>query len=394
MNVLLCPLSDPGFLYPSIAVGRELRREGATVHVVGSGELAPVVAAAELPFVAAESCGVPGESMRAVRWFREGAAQYRLILRAAREVRADVLVTSVLCHGALLAAEILDLPVVVIGLAAHLWEYRVNSGTQPESAGLRVWRAQGMLGRYDLAREQAGLAPRPANTTRFPLAGSAFLLQGDPAFEDPGAELPEWVHHAGPCTWEPPAGPEELGAIVSRLDQVGKPVVYVHLGRVDSSSSPWPRINAAFTRGPFQAVVELGRSDGPRPAPDADLVVVRKPWMGPLLDRAGLVLTTGTSAPVLNALLRGRALGVSPHGSEQVLLSQACVRAGVAVYVPDSLDSDPAGVLRSAWQDAELRSRAGQVGRRLTAAGRATLAASVVQRSVTGRSCPQPVALP
>ena len=52
------------------------------------------------------------------------------ILRAAALVRADALVTSVLCHGALLAAELLDLPVVVLGLAAHLWDYAAGGGEE------------------------------------------------------------------------------------------------------------------------------------------------------------------------------------------------------------------------------------------------------------------------
>nr|BFE80742.1 hypothetical protein GCM10020093_033430 [Planobispora longispora] len=112
--------------------------------------------------------------------------------------------------------------------------------------------------------------------------------------------------------------------------------------------------------------------------------------MGPLIDRAGLVLTSGTSAPVLSALLRGRPLGVSPAGSEQPLLAEACVRAGVAVSVPNDLARDPVEVLGSAWRDGGTRARAAEIGRRLAAADGGGRAADVVQAVAAGRPVPAP----
>jgi UDP:flavonoid glycosyltransferase YjiC (YdhE family) len=105
--------------------------------------------------------------------------------------------------------------------------------------------------------------------------------------------------------------------------------------------------------------------------------------MGPLIDRAGLVVTNGTSAPVLAGLLRGRPLVVSPAGSEQPLLAAACVRAGVAVAVPGPA-AEPAAALHAAWHDAGLRARAAQVGRRLAGAAGASGAADAVQRVAAG----------
>jgi len=336
--------------------------------------------------LAAEQYG--GKGLFSVsQWpWRAPDGQYLAVRRAAREVQADVLVTSLLCHEALLAAETLDLPIVVIGLAAHLWTYQANGLGEPTKPVQREWRTRELLRFYCRAREQLGLPPRSSGRTDYPLTGTALLLRGDPVFEYPGAVLPERVHHVGPCLWEPSAPPAELEKIQSRLDRVGKPVVYVHLGRIFNGTDPWPRLNAAFTNGPFQAVVELGRSDNPRPEPDADLVVVRNPWMGPLVDGAGLVLTSGTSAPVLNALLRGRPLGVSPCGSEQPVLAEACVRAGVAMYVPNELNPSPLEVVRSAWHDRGLRARAVELGKRLAAADGGGRAADIVQHAATGRT--------
>lgn len=100
-----------------------------------------------------------------------------------------------------------------------------------------------------------------------------------------------------------------------------KPLAYVHLGRTFGGTSLWPRLNAAFTAGTHRGVVELGRSGAPEAAAGADLIVGRRPWMSPLVDRADLVLTNATSAPVLAALLHGKPLLVAPNGSEQQVLA-------------------------------------------------------------------------
>ncbi|MCX4683841.1 glycosyltransferase [Kitasatospora purpeofusca] len=399
MNILLCPLSDGGYLYPALAVGRELRLRGHRVSVLGRATAAPFVAEAGLPFAAAEEFG--GErAFSAARWGIMGLAQYRATVRAARQARADLLVTSVLCNGALLAAETLDVPVVVIGLSIHLWTYRSGGGGEPQYGRTRENRTLETLALYEATREEAGLSARPSRWPRAtvatatstatstgtatgtatatstgtanaagpdgsPLLGDALLLRGDPELEHPGAELPQRVHHVGPLPWEPAADPDELDAVDAALARTGKPVVYVHLGRFFGGGTPWPRLNATFTGGRYQAVVEQGRTAEPCPAPDADILLVRKPWLGPLVDRAGLVLTAGTSAPVLGALLRGRPLGVTPNGSEQPVLAGALLRSGVAVHLPRTGEPDQAGLVDAAWRDDRLRSHAHRLGRRL-----------------------------
>ncbi|WP_327674146.1 glycosyltransferase [Kitasatospora sp. NBC_00458] len=400
MNILLCPLSDGGYLYPALAAGRELRRRGHRVGVLGRSGAGAVVAEAGLPFAPADDFG-GARAFSAASWAPTGAEQYRATVRAAREARADLLVTSVLCNGTLLAAEVLDIPVVVIGLSVHLWDYRSGGGDEPQWGRTRENRTHECLELYAAVREQVGLARRPSRSPARspargpargpsgepprwpddPLLGEALLLRGDPALEYPGAVLPERVHQVGPLTWEPAADPAELAAVTDHLERSGKPVVYVHLGRFFGGGTPWPRLNATFTGGPFQAVVEQGRTADPRPAPGADILLVRKPWLGPLVDLAGLVLTSGTSAPVLGALLRGRPLGVTPNGSEQPVLSGACLRAGVAVHVPRTEQPDPSGQIGAAWRDDRLRERARTLGARLAAADSPVRAADLIERA-------------
>ncbi|HUQ59593.1 hypothetical protein [Lentzea sp.] len=382
MNVLLCPLSDGGFLYPVIAAGRELARRGHAVTALGRARAAPVLAEAGLSFAAVEDFG-ERTGFSAARWGLTGMEQYRATVRAAIEVRADVLVTSVLCHGALVAAEALDIPVVVVGLSIHLWDYRAGGDGEP-LGGTRRIRTLDTVGHHAALREQAGLPPRPRPQPHNPLLGTALLLRGSPALEYPGAVLPDRVHHVGPLAWEPAADPGDLEEVLAVLDRSAKPMVYVHLGRYFEGLNLWPLLNAAFTGGPFLGVVERGRSRDPRPAPGTDILLVRKPWMGPLLDRAGLVLTSGTSAPVLAALRQGLPLAVSPNGAEQALLAAACLRAGVAVRVPAAVSRDPAAALREAWRSPGLRARARDLGRELAAVDSAARAADVVEQAMSG----------
>lgn len=388
MKILLCPLSDGGYLYPAISAGRELRRRGHHVSVLGRATAAPVVAEAGLPFVRAEDLG-GRRAFSATWWGKTGPAQYRATLRAARETGADLLVTSVLCSGALLAAEALDIPVVVIGLSVHLWNYRTGGSDEPHLGRTRESRTLDCREIYTATREEAGLTGRARRWADSPLLGDALLLRGDPALEYPGAELPDRVRHVGPLAWEPTPDRQEVEAVRDHLARSGKPVVYVHLGRFFGGNSLWPLLNEAFTGGPFQAVVEQGRSTDPVPGPGADILVVRKPWMGPLIDLAGMVLANGTSAPVLAALLRGRPLALSPNGSEQPLLTGACVRAGVAVRVSNTPSAELSALLESAWGDDGLRARARVLGGRLATPDGVARAADIVERVAQTSAIPK-----
>jgi UDP:flavonoid glycosyltransferase YjiC (YdhE family) len=383
VNVLISPLSSPGYLYPAIAIGVELQRRGVAVHVLGTCAAARTAGAAGLAPLPAVHYGAP-IAFSTGRWFRDGAAQFKAASRAAQDIHADAIITSVLCHGALLAAEMLDIPAVVIGLAAHLWTYLDD---RPDAT--RTRREGICLSRYVQAREEVGLLPRGYPAA--PLLGAGLLLRGAPELEEPGAVLPAKVHHVGPCFWEPPADEPELAEIDACIRTVGKPAVYTHLGRYFGGTNLWPTLDAAFAGGPYQAIVEQGRSADPRAGPhqSADIIRVRKPWMLPLIDRAQIVLTNATSAPVLAALLRGRPLVVAPEGSEQPLLARACVRAGVAIRLgPTSLYQRPRGgfaavaALVAASTDAGLRARARQLGAKLIAMAGPAAAADVVFRAV------------
>lgn len=381
MRVLICPLSNPGYLYSTLAIGRELRRQGHLVTVLCEPSMMGTVTQAGLLAINLAAYG-PATVLKIGSWrlMNEGVAQYEAVREVARDFDPDVLLTSVLCHGALLAAERLDLPTVVLGLASWLWPFRRGTVNDAEDA-FRSYVLDDMRRHYDELRAQAGLPPRRDRHLEQPFLGATFLLRGHPQLQPDGTELPDEVTYVGPCEWEPPADPAEVAIITGHTQRIGKLVVYVHLGRRFEGISLWPRLNAAFTGGPLQAVVEQARSTKAAPAPGADLLVIRKPWMDPLVSTACLVLTNGTSAPVLAALRHGRPLVVAPNGSEQPLLSAACRRAGVAVRLPDD-PASAASTLSAALADPHLSDRAAQLGAALRTMDGASLAARLVCRQV------------
>ncbi|MFJ2954998.1 glycosyltransferase [Streptomyces sp. NPDC087270] len=407
MKVLLCPLSSGGFLHPATAAALELHRRGHDVTLFAAGAAGRAAAAAGIAVLPAATEREP-YAFDVSRWFRDGESQYRVVRDAARALRPDVVVTSVLCPGALLAAEVLDLPVVVLGLTCHLWPYAGpavggdTAGPDPDpdtdsdggfdadsDAEDRRWRLAETLKHHQALRDRLGLrTPQPADPAR-QLLGRAFLLRGHPGLELPGAVLPRGVRHVGPLWWEPSPDddPPSAGAsphpdddtLAEHLDRVGKPLVYVHLGRTFGGESLWRWIDAAFTGTGHQAVVELARTSTRAPAPGSDVVTVRRPRMGDLLARAEAVVSNGTSAPVLGALLHARPLLLRPNGGEQRLLGAACLRAGVAAELP--VHPAPGDAVSRAVGDARLRTAARTLGTALAQAKSATAAAQEIEEA-------------
>lgn len=96
MKVLLCPLSDPGFLCPVISVGLDLKSRGHDVLLIDDKIATPAAMASGLAYkdVSDETAG----AFSARRWFRIQQEQYQKVSQAAKEHRPDAIVTSALCH--------------------------------------------------------------------------------------------------------------------------------------------------------------------------------------------------------------------------------------------------------------------------------------------------------
>jgi hypothetical protein len=73
MNILLCPMSDPGYLYPSLRVAIELRRRGHPVSLLGNDTAAAAARTAAVDLIPAGEVGDP-VAFQARRWGFQGLA--------------------------------------------------------------------------------------------------------------------------------------------------------------------------------------------------------------------------------------------------------------------------------------------------------------------------------
>jgi UDP:flavonoid glycosyltransferase YjiC (YdhE family) len=384
VKVLLCPMSQGGYLYPALAIGRMLAAGGDQVTLLGPPSTTCHAVAAGLSYVAAERHdGRFGFNVS--RWFLDSIAQTSNIMRVARELQPDAVVASALGPGALLAGELLDLPVFVIGFATHILNYRTSGQESPDRLAERQWRSSTLLDAYRKARERQGLPPRHDRVAESPLYGAGLLLRGCASLQCPGAELPAQVHQVGPCLWEPDTPVAELSEVTALLRRNGKRVVYVHLGRNFDGVSLWPMLNELFADSKFQAVVELGRSSDAHPDPEASITMVHKPWMQSLVALSDLVITGGTTSPVTAALWAARPLLLAPGGSEQLVLTDSCVQAGVGHRHSRSLDGRDERSLLTATGSSAFAERATALSAELRGMPGPRGAASLIRTVVSGR---------
>jgi UDP:flavonoid glycosyltransferase YjiC (YdhE family) len=307
-KVLLCPLASPGFAFAAIAVGRELRARGHEVALTTSPWLVPLVRGEGIPAVADDD----GGHFETSRWHDPAAivGQARAVERALEAFAADVLVTTALALGPLIAAERAGLPVAVIGLMTPL----LASGSRTRRVELQA--------ALDRGRAAAGLPPVAIDR----LLGDCHLTRGIP-------ELVDGPHPVGACAWEPRT-PEVVSGWLAAARADGRRVLLVHEARGFGAPGFLAALWAAL---PADMVVaaSTSRMDRPLVAPDGALVGPIVPH-GAIAQQAVAVVCSGTTAVALAALEHGVPLVVVPAGGEQPDVARLVERAGLGVTVPSA----------------------------------------------------------
>src|SRR5207245_5815692 len=94
------------------------------------------------------------------------AIQVRHVQHAIERFDPDVLLTSTLALGPLIAGEIADLPVAVLGLATYLWPVAIPGGERRAADPQAEYRHREMTALYNAARGLFGLSPSPEKADR------------------------------------------------------------------------------------------------------------------------------------------------------------------------------------------------------------------------------------
>ncbi len=326
MRLLACSLASPGFLFPIIGLSRRLADRGHSVQVVTGRWAASLLACEGLPLAGG------GPAFRTVSWHDEATVlrQYRTIRSALERQPADVILTSALALGPLLAGEALGIPVAVLGLLSPLWPTGEEEDDERHAELLSAWSR---------CRSRCGLSgPAPSH----PLLGQRLLHRGLP-----GGSHPEPVRRVGAMLWEPAPDPE----VLRWLDGLTPTPIYLHPGRTFGGPGFWAVARQALSDRPVAASV--ARLDQPRGATPSGWLVRPHVPMGPVLEAGAVVVASGTTTAGLGALHHGCPAVLIPGGSEQPAVARILAGEGIAEVL------SPAGLtaarLRGAVERAEAR---------------------------------------
>ncbi|MFY0525580.1 glycosyltransferase [Archangium gephyra] len=180
MRYLFCSLDSPGFLFPALAIARELRRRSHEVAFVTGPTFAHFVQ--DSGFERIPRGEQDGKSFQIEIFAQplEMVRQARHVEYALGRFHADVLVGQQLALGPLLAAERQGLPVASLGLASYI--FPVTDGPPgPEMLARRAASLHdGLLARFNEAREAMGLRASSPRYRETPLIGDLLMLRSVP----------------------------------------------------------------------------------------------------------------------------------------------------------------------------------------------------------------------
>lgn len=361
MRALFASTRGAGHYFPLVPFMDALRRQGHEVMVAGSAELAPAVAADGFAFW--EFGDPPEEDVHAI-WARvrrsdsyemgealvvgelfgrlRTAASLPRLMTAMEEWRPDVVLRDPSQYGSALAAEHHGIPHLRVGFgisaAEHyglllvegaLADVRRDAGLDPDPGMERVRRSPYLTCTPASLEDPA--VPLQPHTARF----------SDPAWNAPGAPLPEW--------WN---GDD-------------RPLVYVTFGSIAGGEERFRTAYGAACEAvadlPVRVLLTLGRELEPASLQPLPANVHVEPWVrqADVLAQAAAVVHHGGSGSTIGALAAAVPSVVVPMFADQPLNARAVERAGAGIAVePASAQDIEAAVTTLLADDAYTRAAA------------------------------------
>jgi zeaxanthin glucosyltransferase len=409
---LICPELS-GHLNPMTTLGRELKRRGHTVTLIGRPDAQRKAKSTNLEFIGigekefpvgslaqttAELGGLAG--LKAIEFTAELLRRSAVIMlaqapAAIASAGIDALLVDQVTPAGETVAEILHLPFVSVCNALALnsdpalppavtpWHYRRG----------RIWRWRNRLGdsilrmaarpivrEINSRRARYGL---PQIAARIPEGVGLAQIAQQPAFFDyPRERLPINFHYTGP--WHALEAGDKLEFPWDKLD--GRPLIYASMGTLQNRQAPIFQAIAAACRGlDAQLVVSLG-SYGQclnLKLPDAAIVVPFAPQLE-LLRRAALTITHAGLNTALESLAQGVPMVAIPITNDQPGVASRLEWLGVArVVTPGRLTAQRLRAsVRTVLADHHYRARARQWKLTLACIDGLRLAADIVERAV------------
>ncbi|MGW1602556.1 glycosyltransferase [Streptomyces eurythermus] len=337
---LFCPLASPGHVFPMVGISLELARRGHEVAFATSGKFSDLLQEQGLRRIPLGSRD--GESFHLETWWEPTsiALQSGHIHFAVEEFHPDVLIGGQLTYGPIIMAEVLSLPVAILGFAAYLFP-GTDEEVSNEADDRASWRLKSMLESFYRARKFLRLPDASSERAAGHLLGDLFLLQSVPELEPRATGMPQRVHCVGSCLWEPARPDEQLLNWLDDTRDIG-PIIYVQHGRLFHLGTFWSTIVDCLGGTNVRVVASVGRMGGDEVVRSPSNFFVRDHVpQGQVLPLATAVIGTANTTAVLGALSYGLPLLLLPGGGEQLEVAAACERAGVAKLLdPETVTPD------------------------------------------------------
>lgn len=354
MNVLCCGLATPGLLFPQVTIAEALNAAGDHAQVVSTSTFAPLLRNAGIPVLPVPTAR---EAAFAVpQW----ALTDRLVEQAGvigdflTRAPYDVVVASHLNLGAIIASELHNVPVCLIGGCTPLYPRDLTSSPKKTF----VFRENTRF--LQAARKALGLREASWHPAESPLFGDALLLQTVPPLLPEITELPR-VHAVGPLLWSSPENlPSHLDAAMERAAGKGYAIWYAQVGRIfiEESAQLWFRLLTLLGNRKVLLLVNAIRSGFHPSLFPPNVVVHQNAVQDEILSRSSVALCTGHPTAVLGALIRGVPLLLVPGGSGSMEIAEYCVSLGVGLAAdPNMSDAELTGLF-DAIQNDGFRARA------------------------------------
>jgi MGT family glycosyltransferase len=388
MRYLFCPLASHGFVYPLIGLAEAARSQGHEVNFVTHSAFSETLHGVGLPRIPCGTKDLP--SFEVKHWTKPltVAIQVKHIQYALERFSADVLVTTQLTLGPLIASEITGLPVVVLGLAAYLWplwplDYEPESRIEKEMQ----WRYEDMMAHYNKARRALGLSLDNADHLANPMLGDLYLLQSVPELEQSKYAFPSNVYFVGSCGWEPATADSELSAWLEEGKAAAEPIIYVQQGRSFTLPGFWAKLCEALRDKPIRVVADVGRMDEEVGSTPGNFFIREHVPLGKVLPYCAAVISTAHTTSVLGALVHGLPCMFFPSGSGSDDIARHCESAGAAlrVYATDVDARLIESSIHELLTSSELRDNAQRLKRAFERAGGSSRAARLIEQTVASR---------
>jgi UDP:flavonoid glycosyltransferase YjiC (YdhE family) len=330
VRVLFASLGAPGLLFPLLGLADRLRQAGTRTAFVTDVAFTTAVENAGQNRIPRSDPDGPSFQIDDWRNPVRIAIQARHLEYAIAAFHPDVLVTSNLALGPLIAGETHGIPVAVLGSPVLLYK-PFEEPANPHQERLS-WRYHEYREALRRARAALGLPPRTDPYQRDPIFGDALLLQGVAELDLESAALPDRARYVGSCVSDicERAIDPAVVAWTARQRAQGRPLLYVQLGRVFDHPSCWPAIARWLEARDAAAIVDADRYDGPELIPEARVLLCGNAVQSSLLPHVDAVASSGHPTSVLGAIAQGLPLAIAYTGSGTEDIAEACVAYGCA----------------------------------------------------------------